>query len=317
MRALPVFFYFGIQVALSTGFSQGLTRVQNGGDTTGSTFPRPNRLLKVDIVKPANKSPTVLYADAGIDADSKFNTELDAEALAKYAAAAVVQLSCFTGAFYALDFGLDATGLTGAVPTPLVAFVFWFISIRSRVFNPLNNERPNINKAVSGDTTTTESSKGFRDRVVPSWTPPGVFFPIMWVLIVGPLRGYSSSLVVEANNGSFCTPETLSFIFHLTVGDIWNTINNTEKRYGAAVVGVLGVVASALFAAQEYYQVMPTAGMLLGATTVWLVTASALITDTWRLNPDADGNLDVFYPTKQQGTDTSLTSFAWFQNNGE
>jgi len=310
-----VLFFVGIQVAVSSGFSQGLTQVHKGADTSGSTFSRPNRLLKVDNVTPANKSPTVLYADAGIDGDFKFDTELDVDALAKYAAAAVIQLSCFTGAFYALDLVLDASGLTGAAPTPLVAFVFWFISLRSRIFNPLNNERPNMKKAVSED--STESSKGFRDRVMPSWTPPGVFFPIMWILIIGPLRGYSSSLVVEANNGSFCTPETMSFIFHLTMGDIWNTINNTEKRYGAAVVGVLGVVASALFAAQEYYQVLPMAGMLLGATAVWLVTASALIADTWRLNPDADGSLDVFYPTKQPGTDTSITSFAWFQNKGE
>lgn len=260
----------------------------------------------------------VLRADAGVNGELEYGKELDVEALLKYATAAVVQLSCFAGAFCLLDKGLDAANLTGSVPSPVVGLLFYAISLKSRVFNPLNNQRPDLAKAVKGDDEGgSNSSKGFGDRVMPTWTPPGVVFPIMWVLIIGPIRAYSSSLVVEANSGTFLTPETIAFIFHLTVGDIWNTINNTEQRYGAAVVGVLAVVASALFAADQYYQILPLAGKTLGATALWLVTASALIADTWRLNPDSYGNVDVLYPTKQPGTDTSLTTFAWFAKDDE
>ena len=66
----------------------------------------------------------------------------------------------------------------------------------------------------------------------------------MWLLIIGPLRAYSAALVVSTT-GSFLTLPTMAFMLHLTVGDIWNTINNTEKRYGASVVGVLFVLMSA------------------------------------------------------------------------
>ena len=43
----------------------------------------------------------------------------------------------------------------------------------------------------------------------------------------------------------------LWLVFHLCVGDTWNTINNTERRTGAAVPGVACVWASVLYAAVQ------------------------------------------------------------------
>ena len=152
-------------------------------------------------------------------------------------------------------------------------------------------------KAIEG-----EGSAGFQDRVMPSWTPLGFIFPLMWLLIIGPIRAYSSALVFSATGTFFC-PAILSLMLHLTIGDVWNTVNNTEKRYGASVVGVLGVVASAVFAATNYFAVAPFAGKILGATCLWLVTASALIADTWRLN-----GKEPLYPVVGE----TKTEFAWF-----
>lgn len=137
-------------------------------------------------------------------------------------------------------------------------------------------------------------------------TCKGVVFPIMWLLIIGPLRAYSAALVVSTT-GSFLTLPTMAFMLHLTVGDIWNTINNTEKRYGASVVGVLFVLMSAANAAYQYSTVDLFAGKLLGVTCLWLVTASALITDTWRLNPLKNGKKVPLYPVKGE----AKTSFVW------
>merc|ERR1719491_971996 len=105
----------------------------------------------------------------------------------------------------------------------------------------------------------------------------------------------------------------MAFILHLTLGDVWNTINNAEQRYGAAVVGVSGVVLSAAYAATQYAAVDPFAGQLLGGTCLWLVTAAALITDTWRLNPDANGEKVPLYPIKGEAE----TSFLWFAKSKE
>jgi tryptophan-rich sensory protein len=147
-------------------------------------------------------------------------------------------MSLFALGLTALDTLVAATGM--AVPFAVAAALFYGLSLKSRVLNPLNNVRPNAPKSVDGD-----SSPGFRDRVMPSWTPPGIIFPIvMWILIIGPHRAYSSALVVS-DVGNFFSIPTMAFLLHLSVGDVlWNTINNTEKRYGASVTGVLSVAAS-------------------------------------------------------------------------
>lgn len=230
---------------------------------------------------------------------------VDYDALIKYHAAIAIQMSIFVAGLAALDTLVDATGIT--VPFPVVAVLFYGLSLKSRVFNPLNNARPNMPKP--GESQEEQSSPGFRDRNMPSWTPPGVVFPIMWILIIGPLRAYSSALVVEST-GHFLDPAILAFLFHLSIGDVWNTINNAEGRYGASVTGVLCVVASLLNAALQYYNVEPLAGNLLGLVVIWLSVATCLITATWKLNPiDSEGDLDALYPVKGE----AKTEFVWFQ----
>lgn len=153
--------------------------------------------------------------------DPYASPQLDTDAILKYGVAGITELSLFAGLFKLLDVSLSQLDI--AMPFPLAFVIFYACSLKSRVFNPLNNQRPDRAKAVEG-----EGSNGFRDRVMPSWTPPGVVFPIMWLLIIGPIRAYSSALI--ATNVGFFSIPILAFIGHLTVGDIWNTINNTEKR---------------------------------------------------------------------------------------
>lgn len=238
------------------------------------------------------------------DGEATQSPPVDYDALLKYHTAVAVQMSLFALGLTALDTLVAATGM--AVPFAVAAALFYRLSLKSRVLNPLNNARPNAPKSVDGD-----SSPGFRDRVMPSWTPPGIIFPIMWILIIGPLRAYSSALVVS-DVGHFFSIPTIAFLLHLSVGNVlWNTINNTEKRYGASVTGVLSVVASLLNAAYQYYTVEPLAGKLLGLTVIWLSVATSLITATWQLNPDpATGERNALYPVKGEAD----TEFIWFQN---
>lgn len=229
---------------------------------------------------------------------------VDIEAIAKYATAAVTQLSLISAFFFTIDTILSQTTTLSTLPTPITWILCYAFSLKSRTFNPLNNARPNRQKAVS-----EQKSDGFKDRIQPSWTPPGVVFPIMWLLIIGPLRATSSTLIINSL-GSYFTLPLMSLMLHLTCGDIWNTINNTEKRYGTSVVGISFVYVSALHAAWQYYQVDPLAGKLLGATAIWLTIASALIIQTWRLNLNG-GELESLLPMKVDG-EKSKTQFDWF-----
>jgi len=116
-------------------------------------------------------------------------------------------------------------------------------------------------------------------------------------------------MIINALGGYLSLP-LMSFMLHLSCGDVWNTINNTEKRYGTAVLGIATVYASALHAAWRYYQVDPLAGKLLGGTAIWLTIAGTLIFEIWRLNPDEDGEKDSLLPMKVVG-EPSITGFAW------
>jgi len=228
---------------------------------------------------------------------------LDTEAITKYGIALVTQLSLISGFFYALDAALPLVGMT-TLPSPVTWIMCYAFSLKSRTFNPLNNARPDRQKAIEEG-----KSDGFKDRNQPSWTPPGVVFPIMWLLIIAPLRATSSMMIVDSLDGYLSIP-LMSLMLHLSCGDIWNTINNTEKRYGTAVLGIGTVYVSALHAAWQYYQVDPLAGKLLGATAIWLTIAGTLIFEIWRLNPNENGEKESFLPTIVAGEET-LTTFAW------
>jgi len=231
---------------------------------------------------------------------------LDADALLKYSGAVATQMAAVTATFGALDLATDAA-LGGPLPWPAVTALFWGLSLKSRVFSPLVNSRPDLNKAVDG-----EKTRGFNDRAMPSWTPPGVTFPIMWVLIVGPLRAFSSTLVWEATGMHLLSPVLLCLMLHLSIGDTWNCVNNVEKRLGAAVPGVLCVWASVLFATGQYYAVSPLAGGLLGLTAVWITVAGLLVADTWRINSSEAGGKwegEPLFPYKGE-VDTRF----WFES---
>lgn len=231
--------------------------------------------------------------------------EVDTEAIVKYVIALVTQMSLIAGFFYTLDTILPMAIGTNTLPTAATWIMCYLFSLKSRVFNPLNNDRPDRQKAIKEG-----KSDGFRDRNQPSWTPPGVVFPIMWLLIIGPLRATSSTLIVNSLGGYLTLP-LMSLMLHLSCGDIWNTINNTEKRYGTSIVGIVAVYVSALHAAWRYYQVEPLAGQLLGATAIWLTIAGTLIFEIWRLNPnERTGKRESLMPMKDMGEE-SVTQFAW------
>lgn len=227
--------------------------------------------------------------------------KLDASALLKYVTAIGVQMSLIS----AMLTCLDKLVATYNLKIPFVAnfVLFYFLALKSRAFNPLANNRP--------QTATLESAgkDGMPKRNMPSWTPPGVVFPIVWLLIIGPIRAATSAMVYQTV-GTYASLPILSLMLHFSIGDVWNTINNVERRYGVAVAGVLLVWLSKAHAAYQYSLVNCLAGKLLGATLIWLTIASALVTATWRLNPDpVTKKAEPLYPV----TGKVATKFAWFK----
>ncbi len=265
--------------------------------------------------------------EGGVSAVSAASsTALDAGAILRYGVALIVQMSLVMTVLKGMDIVTQALKWTHKVPLAVNFILFYFLALKSRVFNPLSNARPRRDtKEVEEDGSTSTSTSSEMDpsslppRNMPTWTPPGIIFPIVWILIIGPLRAISSSLVYKANGGIYADPRSILWLMlHLSIGDVWNTINNVERRYGTSVVGVFCVWMSAAYAANQYFQVSPLAGRLLSIPLVWLTVASSLIFRTWQLNPKpGTGKPESWVPTTTVGADgtkaKTITKLVWFE----
>lgn len=169
-----------------------------------------------------------------------------------------------------------------------VTTIVLLLSLRSRVFSPLNNFRPkaNIEDPV------------FKNRKRPSWQPPPKVFPIIWSTI-SVLRT-AAALLVYKKTGSLVSPPLLAFYAHLSIGDTWNTINNVEGRLGTAFLGVLFVLASVLYTTYRYFIVLPLAGYIMAPTCLWLSIATMLVYSIWRLNYEGF-NKPSLLPSREEG----------------
>lgn len=258
-------------------------------------FLRPTEKTQTSKLRRKDSSTSSLLAVSSSDGDDA--PSFDFDAITKYAIALVTQLSLLYGFFTFLDTSVTGAELHASFWMNFI--LFYLLSLRSRVFNPLKNTRPNMN--------SLELDGGYTTKW-PSWTPPGVVFPIMWILIIGPLRAASTAMIYDATQ-SYAHPAILAFALHLSIGDIWNTINNVEKRRGFAVTAASFVVLSKANVAYQYYLICTDAGQLMTIPLAWLVVAWALVADTWRLNVDQNtGKVEPLLPVIGQ----SSTEFAWF-----
>ena len=210
----------------------------------------------VALVQPRSATPQALAPDYQETVSSEGeDTELDLGSVGRYIFAILIQLTLITTAFGAIDlvcYGPLPGHAELGMPLPWQAVVglFLALSVRSRVFSPLDNSRPELRrepvspeqdaellaqldkakgktrlndlKAASEqrglivDATmdrpelerrlrryfaASEARAAKAERLMPSWTPPGVTFPIMWVLVVAPLRAFAASLVYETSTG--------------------------------------------------------------------------------------------------------------------
>ena len=175
------------------------------------------------------------------------------------------------------------------LPSVMVGLFVLFMSLKSRVFSPLDNSRPQASK----------DDPQFKGRNLPSWMPPPVVFPVVWSTIA--LLRTASTVLIFRSAGTLLCPPIFALMAHLSIGDTWNTISNVEKRMGTAVLGVAFVWASALYATYLYYKQMPLAGKILFPSCIWLTVASLLVYSIWRMNAIYLNERRSLFPSKEEG----------------
>ena len=219
------------------------------------------------------KVESIINSVMGVDTAAARQQQAAAEqtvdwaAVGTYISGTLAQMSLMILALWGLD--QVSQYLSGTVGVGLAISFFTLVAIRSRLFSPLNNAR-----------TRTTYSKVTR----PSWAPPPLAFPIIWMSI-GVLRVVSSYLVWQTLGQTYFSLPLAIFMIHLALGDTWNTIFTVEGRLGAAVPVVLaGPLMSAVVVTVVYWQIVALAGQLLLPMVIWLGIASALVVSIWRLN---------------------------------
>ncbi|NEQ50229.1 MAG: TspO protein [Leptolyngbya sp. SIO3F4] len=192
---------------------------------------------------------------------------VDWSAIGAYAGGTLTQMGLMVVALWGLQ--QFTLGWVGPIGVGIAISFFGLVSIRSRIFSPLNNAR-----------TRTTYSKVIR----PGWAPAPLAFPIIWMSI-GVLRVISSYLVWQALEQNYFSWPLALFMMHLALGDTWNTVFTVEGRLGTAVpVVLMGPLVSAVVVVFTYWQIVPLAGQLLLPMVIWLGIASLLVISIWRLN---------------------------------
>ncbi len=208
--------------------------------------------------------------------------ELDIKAVLIYKLGTIFQIGVMILALWGMQKLVNLVDNSAFFPpwvnTLLVVLFFILLSIRSRIFSPLDNTRSRLT---------------YDDVVRPKWSPPPLAFPIVW-MIIAVLRVIASILVWQEMNQQFLVVPLIAFVVHLALGDTWNTIFTVERRLGAAVpVVILGPWFSALIVTLVYWQINPVAGIVLAPMFVWLTVAAYLVLSIWQLN-----GREPLYPLK-------------------
>ncbi|MGK7939260.1 MAG: TspO/MBR family protein [Crocosphaera sp.] len=216
--------------------------------------------------------------------DSNINTQqFDGKAVLIYLGGTVMQIAAMVLALSAMQWGvkqLMVDNVPSWLPTAIATLFFIVVTLRSRLFSPLDNTR----------------SRGRYQQVTrPNWSPPPFAFAIIWMTI-GVLRIISSVLVWQAVGENFLSLPLIAFVIHLALGDTWNTIFTVEGRLGLAVpVVILGPMLSAIVVTVLYWQTFVLAGLLLAPSVVWLAIACVLVYSIWQLNGS-----EPWYPLKRE-----------------
>jgi tryptophan-rich sensory protein len=197
--------------------------------------------------------------------------EVDFVAILSYVTATALEWGLIVGFLHGLQLGVFPKITSAPVKKVITYCLMAFMSLRSRIFSPLDNSRPLASK----------DDKVFK-RLRPKWQPPPLAFPIIWSTI-GLLRTISGGMITVTTGTLLCKP-LFMFMLHLSCGDTWNTINNVEGRLGTAALTVPSVLITAAYTTYCYYNTLPLAGKLLAPSVAWLSVANVLVFSIWKLN---------------------------------
>lgn len=127
------------------------------------------------------------------------------------------------------------------------------------------------------------SSGAYKTLVKPPLSPPGILFPIVWVILYT-LMGISLYLVSEANSIKDKTKAYTLYVAQLIVNSLWTLFYFGLNMRLFSFFWIVFLLVLVLLMIKEFLKHNKTAGYLQIPYVLWLIFASYLNLATYLLN---------------------------------
>jgi tryptophan-rich sensory protein len=126
---------------------------------------------------------------------------------------------------------------------------------------------------------------GWYDALLkPSITPPEAAFPIVWSILYI-MMGFAVAIVWHAKGNRLRLKGLTLFSVQIVLNFLWTPafFGTKTPLYGLIVIGLLLIVLTAT--TLVFFRIRKLAGFLMLPCLVWILLASYLNVQIWRLNP--------------------------------
>lgn len=116
----------------------------------------------------------------------------------------------------------------------------------------------------------------------PSFTPPGIVFPIVWTILYI-LMGISSYLIYK-DNSTYKNGALKVYAIQLILNGLWSIIFFKFKAFFLAFIIIIILIILTIIMIYKFYKINKVAGLLQIPYLIWLVLALILSFNVFILN---------------------------------
>lgn len=116
----------------------------------------------------------------------------------------------------------------------------------------------------------------------PTWTPPGIVFPIVWTILYI-LMGISSYLIYESNN-TYKNSALKVYGSNILINGLWSILFFRFKLFFVSFLTIIILIILTLIMIIKYFKINKAAGLIQIPYLIWLFVALALSYNVYLLN---------------------------------